>query len=66
MTDSVGEKLEALVPVPAAVLTEIFPALAPFGTIAVICDADTTENAAGSAPNFTALAPLKYDPETVT
>jgi hypothetical protein len=42
--DSVGVKLAALVAVPAAVGTEIFPATAPSGTVALICVADTTVN----------------------
>jgi hypothetical protein len=34
--DRVGVKFEALVPVPAAVVTEIFPTAAPLGTVALI------------------------------
>lgn len=35
--DSVGVKFAALVAVPAPVVTEIFPATAPSGTVALIC-----------------------------
>ena len=37
MTKSVAE-----VPVPAGVVTDIFPVVAPAGTLALICVADTT------------------------
>jgi hypothetical protein len=40
LLDGVGVKLAALVAVPTAVVTEIFPALAPFGTVALICSAE--------------------------
>jgi hypothetical protein len=60
LTDNVGVNDDALVAVPAAVVTEIFEATAsPFGTVAFSCDADTTENAAATDPNLTLLAPLK-------
>jgi hypothetical protein len=64
--DSVGVKLAELVPVPAAVVIEIVPVAAPFGTAAVICVADTTANWAALVPNFTAVAPLKFVPVIVT
>jgi hypothetical protein len=67
VTDSVGVNDDALVTVPAAVVTEILDATAsPFGTVAVICDAEDTVNDAANDPNFTLLAPLKFDPVIVT
>jgi hypothetical protein len=39
--DSVGVKFAALVAVPAAVVTEIFPVVAPSGTVALIWSAET-------------------------
>ena len=68
VTDSVGVKLLALVAVPAAVVTEIVPAVAPFGTVAVICVPPefTVYDGDASPWNFTLLAPLKYDPEIIT
>jgi len=64
--DSVGVNEDALMPVPAAVVTAIFPADAPSGTVALICVADCTLYDATRFPNFTALAPLKYVPVIVT
>jgi len=64
--DSVVVKFDALVPVPAAVVTEIFPAAAPSGTVALICVAETTLNDAVRVPNFTTVAPLKFVPVIVT
>ena len=66
MIDSVGVKFAALVPVPAAVVTETLPATAPPGTDALICVADTTLNDAPTPPNVTLLAPLKFVPVIVT
>jgi hypothetical protein len=64
--DSVGVKFAALVAVPPAVVTEIFPATAPLGTVALICVADCTLNNADRLPNLTELAPLKLVPVIVT
>lgn len=52
----------ALVPVPAAVVTEIRPVVAPVGTVAVIWVADTKVNVAATLLNFTAVAPVKFVP----
>jgi hypothetical protein len=64
--DNVGVKLVVLVAVPAAVVTEIAPALVPSGTVAVISVGDTTVKLAGRVPNLTLLAPLKLVPVSVT
>ena len=45
--DSVTVKFEALVPVPAAVVTEILPVMAPFGTVALICVPETKRDSDG-------------------
>ena len=66
MIDSVGVKFAALVPVPADVVIETFPAIAPLGTVAVICVADCTLNDADRLPNFTPLAPPNLVPVIVT
>ena len=56
-------KLLLLVAVPAEVVTEIVPDVAPAGTVAVIEVALTTLNVAAVVPlNFTAVAPLKFEP----
>jgi len=56
-----------LVPVPAAVVTEIGPFLAPDGTTAVICWSETTLNVVATvALNFTLVAPVKFAPLMVT
>jgi hypothetical protein len=64
--DSVGVKFAALVALPAAVVTEILPATAALGTVAVICVADSTLYDAARPANFTLLAPLKFVPVIVT
>ena len=64
--DSVGVKLAELVAVATAVVTEILPAVAPFGTVAVILIPDATVNTAAVFPNFTMLAPLRLVPLIVT
>src|SRR5262245_22209935 len=56
----------ALVEVPAALVTEIFPLAAFAGTVAVIRFADTTVNRAFTAPNLTAVAPSKPVPRIAT
>ena len=56
-------KLVALLPVPAVVVTEIFPVAAPAGTIALIHAAEFTVNEAAATPsNFTDVAPVKFAP----
>jgi hypothetical protein len=55
--DRVGVKLVELDPVPAGVVTEIFPALAPLGTTALSWTADTNvTDGEARVPNFT-IAP---------
>jgi hypothetical protein len=59
--------LVELVPVPAAVVTEIGPVTAPVGTVAVISVAETTWCVeAPTPPNLTEVAPLKLVPVIVT
>ena len=48
------------------VVTEIFAATAPSGTVARICVDETIVNDAANLPNFTPLAPPKYVPVIVT
>jgi hypothetical protein len=59
-------KLEALTAVPTGVVTEIFPVLAPFGTVAEMLVADVTVKIALLLPNFTAVTPVKFVPVIVT
>ena len=47
-------------------MIEIFPVLAPAGTTAVTCEADTDDGATPTPPNETELAPDRFDPDTVT
>src|SRR3954451_529948 len=55
-----------LVPVPADVVTEIGPFLAPEGTRAVICWSETTlPVVAAVVLNFTVVAPVKFGPLVV-
>lgn len=64
---SVTEKLAAELAVPPGVTTEIFPLVAPAGTVAVICVAFTTENDVATVPlNDTDVAPVNPVPVTVT
>src|SRR5206468_3832298 len=57
----------ALVPVPAAFVTEIAPVTAPLGTVVVICVSLTTVNVAVTLfVNFTALVPVNPVPVRVT
>jgi hypothetical protein len=62
----VTEKLPELVPVPADVVTEIGPDVAPDGTVAVSCESVPAVNDAVVPLNFTAVAPVKPEPLTVT
>jgi hypothetical protein len=60
-------KLELLVPVPLGPMTAIGPVVAPTGTVAVICVAESTVNVTALVPlNFTAVAPVKLLPVSVT
>jgi hypothetical protein len=52
-------KLVALVSVPEGVVTEILPDRAPFGTNAVICVSELSENDASVPLNFTWFTPVK-------
>ena len=59
-------KLDALVAVPPAVVTEIFPVVAPLGTVALICVAVSELIRAARPLNFTAEAPARLLPVIVT
>ena len=52
--------------VPPGVVTDTNPDVAPTGTVAEIDVPDTTVNDADTPLNFTAEAPDKFDPLTVT
>src|SRR5437016_2976292 len=59
-------KLVVLVPVPAAVVTEIFPVVAVAGTVAVIWVSESTLKTEEPTPlNFTLVAPVKLRPVIV-
>ena len=69
----VGEKLviagatmtvnvPALVAVPPGVVTDIFPVVAPAGTVAVICVAELTVKVELIPLNLTSVAPVKFVP----
>jgi len=56
----VTTKLALLVPVPAGVVTEIFPVVAPFGTVVWILPGPTIVNGVAGVPlNRTKVAPVK-------
>jgi hypothetical protein len=60
-------KLPDDVPVPVGVVTEIAPEVAPDGTVADNWVELATENTVAEVPlNFTEVAPVKFDPLTVT
>src|SRR5205085_3758339 len=60
-------KLVALVPVPAAFVTVIFPLVAPVGTVALICVSEFTVNVVAAVPlKLTPVAPVKPVPVRVT
>jgi hypothetical protein len=59
-------KFEALVAVPAAVVTVILPVVAPLGTVVVIEVEETTVYAALTPLNFTEDAPVNAVPVIVT
>jgi hypothetical protein len=65
--DMVGVKLVELVPVPAGVVTEIFPGTAPSGTTAFSCVADTNvTDGETSPPNLTVAPGARCVPLIVT
>lgn len=60
-------KLVALCPVPPAVVTLIVPVVAPVGTVARICVAESIVNRNAAVPlNMTLVAPVKSVPVIVT
>jgi len=60
-------KFVVLLPTPPGVVTEIFPVIAPVGTVAVILISEFTVNAvAAIPPNFTAVACSRPVPLIVT
>jgi hypothetical protein len=60
-------KVVLLYPVPPIVVTPITLVTAPVGTVAVICESVlTVKDDAATPPNVTAVAPVKYWPETIT
>jgi hypothetical protein len=59
-------KTAELVAVPVELVTEIFPVVAPLGTVAVIFVDETTVNEAETPANFTLVAPVKFLPLIVT
>jgi hypothetical protein len=64
--DSVGVKLEVLVPVPPAVVTPMWAGTAPLGTMAVIEVPDVTVGVAARVPNFTVAPGTNPVPVIVT
>src|SRR5207253_4776508 len=64
---TVTVKLVALVPVPAAFVTVIFPLVAPVGTVALICVSEFTVNVVAAVLlKLTPVAPVKPVPVSVT
>jgi hypothetical protein len=60
-------KAVVLVPVPPGVVTEIGPAPAPAGTVAVNVVGEVTANVAAGVPaNYTAVAPVRLAPVMAT
>src|SRR4051794_8571672 len=54
-------------PVPAGLVTVIFPVFAPGGTVVVIVPPSTTWNSyCATPPNFTTVANVKFEPSTST
>jgi len=66
VSDSVGVNLEVLVTLLIGVVTVIVAALAPLGTVASICVAESTVKLAVSEPNFTLVAAPSAVPVIVT
>ena len=63
----VTTKLALLVPVPAGVVTEIFPVVAPLGTVVWMLPGPITVNGVAEVPlNRTAVAPVKFAPKMWT
>jgi hypothetical protein len=60
------QNCEALVAVPAGVVTLTYPLVAPLGTVAEMLVAEFTVNDALTPLNLTAVAPVKFAPLTVT
>lgn len=65
-TTAVTVKLDALDALPADVVTEIGPLVAPDGTVAVICVSELTVNVDAEPLNVTDDAPVKPVPVIVT
>jgi len=64
---AVTVKFVALVAFPSGAATEIFPLVAPVGTVAVICVLESTVKVVAAVPlNETAVAPVKSPPWIVT
>src|SRR5438046_3035590 len=59
-------KSTLVVSVPEGVVTEIFPLVAPVGTVAVILLPEITLSLASTPLNFTLVAPVKVVPLIVT
>jgi hypothetical protein len=60
-------KADALVPVPAGLVTLIVPVVAPLGTVAVIEVPDTTLKVVADVPlKLTVVTPVKFVPVSVT
>ena len=55
-----------LEPLPPGVVTEIFPVVAPAGTVAVIFVSELTVKVAALPLNFTDVAPVRVVPVMVT
>lgn len=67
VSENVGVKVAALVPVPAAVVTAILPAVAAFGTTAVTLVGETNVTVGeGRVPNLTVAPGTKLVPLIVT
>src|SRR5437870_2141054 len=64
--DGVTVKSSVLVSVASGVSTEIFPVVAPIGTVALTDVAETTVKLARVPLNFTLVTPVKPLPEMVT
>src|SRR5437899_523350 len=59
-------KARELVTVPEGLVTEIGPLVAPFGTVAVIWESESTVNGAEVPLNATRVAPVYWAPLIVT
>jgi hypothetical protein len=63
---AVTVKFEAELALPADVVTDTFPVVAPLGTVAVIWAAPLTAKVADMPLNETAEAPVRFAPVTMT